>query len=81
MCACACLAACSLTVAGEVGDGQRPGQLQLVVVRRDPGQDALEDAALPALEQLLHGLVCNTNAHAQRFREGDGGAALCRCCC
>lgn len=47
-----------LTIASKVSDGQRPGQLQLVVVRWYPGQDPLEDAALSSLKQLLHGLVC-----------------------
>lgn len=47
-----------LTIASKVSDGQRPGQLQLMVVRWYPGQDPLEDAALSSLKQLLHGLVC-----------------------
>ncbi|TNN46622.1 hypothetical protein EYF80_043155 [Liparis tanakae] len=46
-----------LTVASKVGDGQSAGELKLVVMGWNPGQDPLEDAALPPLKQLLHGLI------------------------
>lgn len=55
-----------LTIASKVSDGQRPGQLQLMVVRWYPGQDPLEDAALSSLKQLLHGLVCTKTGNKKK---------------
>lgn len=49
-----------LTVASKISDGQSSGELQLMVMRWNPGQDPLEDAALPSLKQLLHGLIYTT---------------------
>lgn len=59
-----------LTVASKISNGQSPGELQLMVMRRNPGQDPLEDAALSAFKQLLHGLICTTERRqvtAQRW--------------
>lgn len=46
-----------LTIASKISNGQGPSQLQLMVMRRYPGQNPLENAALSSLKQLLHGLI------------------------
>ena len=60
------------TVAGKVGDGEGAGQLQLVVVGGDPGEDPLEHAALAPLKQLLHGLVCTQGVVGWGMGWGEG---------
>ena len=49
-----------LTIASKISNGQSPSKLQLMVMRWNPGQDPLKDAALSSLKQLLHGLIYTT---------------------